>query len=67
MTMVVSAVKDQTLICDAVEEDGSIFVGGWEFDRKTGAEEDEYLGWGVKHGVTGSYLTKLTEVAKPNG
>lgn len=30
--------------------------GGWWFDRKTGAEEDEELQWGVKFGATGSFL-----------
>lgn len=34
-----------------------IICGWWTFDRKTGVEEDEDLGWGVKYGVTGSYLT----------
>lgn len=33
-----------------------IVCGAWEFDRATGVEEDEELGWGVKFGVTGSYL-----------
>jgi hypothetical protein len=32
-----------------------IICGGWEFDRRTGAEIDEYLGWGPG-GVTGSFL-----------
>ena len=29
---------------------------GWTFDRKTGAEVDDEIGWGPKHGVTGSHL-----------
>lgn len=33
-------------------------AGGWDFDRKTGAEEDPALGWGVKFGVTGSFLVE---------
>ena len=32
-----------------------IICGGWEFDRQTGAEIDEDLGWGPG-GVTGSFL-----------
>jgi hypothetical protein len=34
--------------------------GGWTFDRKTGMEEDELLGWGVQFGITGSYLVNDT-------
>ena len=32
-----------------------IICGGWEFDRQSGAEIDEDLGWG-SGGVTGSFL-----------
>jgi hypothetical protein len=32
-----------------------IICGAWEFDRRTGAEIDEDLGWGPA-GVTGSFL-----------
>lgn len=31
-------------------------IGGWSFDRITGAEIDDDLGWGPKYGVTGSFL-----------
>lgn len=31
---------------------------GWKFDRATGVEEDEDLGWGVEHKHTGSYLVE---------
>lgn len=31
---------------------------GYTFCRNTGAEEDHDLGWGVKFGVTGSYISK---------
>lgn len=31
-----------------------IECGDWRFDRKTGAEIDEFLGWGP--GMTGSYI-----------
>lgn len=30
----------------------------WKFDRDEGCEEDEDLGWGKAHGVTGTYLVK---------
>lgn len=33
-----------------------IHCGGWEFDRKTGAEIDEELGWGAPPKMTGSYI-----------
>ena len=29
---------------------------GWSFDRATGAEVDEEIGWGPQFGVIGSYL-----------
>jgi hypothetical protein len=32
-----------------------VCVGGWEFDRETGAEVDPELGWGPD-GITGSYI-----------
>lgn len=35
--------------------DTLITCGGWTFDRATGAEVDEELGWGPQG--TGSYLT----------
>lgn len=40
----------------AVDETTLMFQGMWTFDRKTGAEEDEDLQWGVKYGRTGSTL-----------
>ena len=38
-----------------------VCFGGWEFDRATGAEVDEELGWGPG-GVTGSYIEPKDEV-----
>lgn len=29
---------------------------GWEFDRKTGAEIDDFLDWGPPPKMTGSYI-----------
>jgi hypothetical protein len=38
--------------------DDRIVCGGWEFDKATGAEIDEYLGWGPppKYHMTGSFI-----------
>lgn len=41
----VSEVTDERIIC-----------GGWEFDRMTGAEIDDDLGWGPPPKMTGSFL-----------
>jgi len=35
-----------------------IICGDWEFDRMTGAEIDEMLGWGPPPKSTGSYIVK---------
>lgn len=35
-----------------------IICGDWEFDRTTGAEIDEVLGWGSPPKSTGSYIVK---------
>ena len=56
MKMKVVQVSEDLITCDAA--DG--FEGGWTFDRKTGAEEDADLQWGVRFGRTGSYLVKET-------
>lgn len=45
MPLIVKSVSDRRIIC----------VGGWEFDRATGIEVDEDLGWGPG-GVTGSWI-----------
>jgi hypothetical protein len=44
MTLTVESVTDTRITC----------LGGWSFDRATGAEVDEALGWGPER--TGSYL-----------
>jgi hypothetical protein len=46
----VSSVDDELIHCGG--EPGV----GWSFDRVTGAEVDEELGWGPRYGITGSYL-----------
>ena len=45
MVLRVTSVTDRLIVC-----------GDWTFDRETGVEEDEEIGWGVKFGHTGSYL-----------
>lgn len=56
MLMTVVEVRDDVVVCTAK---GSNIPKeeAWTFDRKTGAEEDDYLKWGVKYGVTGSFLS----------
>ncbi len=39
----VTAVTEERIIC-----------GDWQFDKRTGAEIDEFLGWGPD--LTGSYI-----------
>lgn len=39
---------------------------GWTFDRKTGIEVDDDLGWGPPPKHSGSYLVKDYNPTKPN-
>jgi hypothetical protein len=53
----VSKVTDQVITCS-----------DWEFDRETGAEIDEFLGWGPPPLMTGSYLDpSKTEPSRRKG
>ncbi|AEU37589.1 hypothetical protein [Granulicella mallensis] len=55
MKLRVSKVTNQVITC-----------GDWEFDRATGAEIDELLGWGPPPLTTGSYLDpSKTELSNP--
>jgi hypothetical protein len=45
MLLLVKSITEKRIIC----------AGGWEFDRATGMEVDEDLGWGPG-GVTGSWI-----------
>lgn len=47
MTLQVTDVTDTHIVC-----------GAWQFDRKSGVEEDGDLGWGVQFGVSGSCLVE---------
>ncbi len=55
MKLTVSAITDRVITC-----------ADWQFDKATGAEIDEYLGWGPPPLMTGSYLDpSKTEYATP--
>lgn len=57
MDMEIVEIKDNLLVCAAVEKKGGgLFMGGWTFDIETGMEVDEDLEWGPKHGGSGTYL-----------
>ena len=45
MDLDVTGVTEQTIVC-----------GPWVFDKKSGMEIDEDLGWGPQFGRTGSYI-----------
>jgi hypothetical protein len=47
-------------------DDKLIHCADWTFDRDTGAEVDEYLGWGPDSGGTGSYLVETNTGKNPN-
>ena len=50
MKLSVSAITDRIITCSA-----------WQFDRVTGAEIDEVLGWGPPPLMTGSYLESVKD------
>ncbi len=50
MNLTITAIDDEFIHCG----------GGWKFDKKTGAEVDEELGWGNEG--TGSYLKDINRV-----
>lgn len=60
MEMIVVKVEDTIIICTAIPCQHWPIEEMWKFDRKTGAEEDEDLRWGVKFGLTGTYLKLIT-------
>ena len=49
MELIVTEVTETEILCGARDE-------GYLFDRKTGAEIDEEIGWGPPPKITGSYL-----------
>ncbi|HYK95253.1 MAG TPA: hypothetical protein VE011_05205 [Candidatus Dormibacteraeota bacterium] len=54
MALVVTSVDDSFIYCG---EDG------WKFDRDSGVEVDEEIGWGPQFGITGSFLIHEEEVS----
>ena len=62
MSMIVKEVTPELLVCDVDQEPSPITDGKyWTFDRLTGAEVDEELGWGPATGVTGSVLKESVQ------
>lgn len=60
MKLRVTEVTDDRILCGISPSDNEPLAGEpWAFDRKTGIEEDERFGWGVKYGATGSYLVAV--------
>lgn len=41
--------------------DDMVVCGLWDFDRLTGAEIDDQLGWGPKHGKSGTFLSGIVD------
>lgn len=56
VTRLLAGTIPQPLRVVEVREDRIVCGGGWEFDRETGAEIDDDLGWGPH--FTGSYLRR---------
>jgi hypothetical protein len=54
---VIWATREEWFELDPDENPGNY----WTFDRGTGVEEDEGLGWGVSFGATGSMLVNVVE------
>lgn len=53
MSLVVTDIDERFIHCGG--------PGGWKFDRSTGIEVDEELGWGPQFGISGSYLVPRGE------
>lgn len=62
ITRLISSAKiPMIMTVESVDEDLIHMKGGWTFDRATGVEEDHDLGWGVRFGITGSFLVRDAE------
>ena len=65
MLMEVIEVSDEIITCGAIKNNKLVMDPDsgkpidWTFDRNSGAEEDHYLKWGVKFGITGSFLKEI--------
>jgi hypothetical protein len=60
VTRMLAGEIEMQLRVTAITED-RIICGGWEFDRLTGAEIDDDLGWGPPPRMTGSYIKEVAE------
>lgn len=56
MNLEVTKVDDTLIYCATPAGNDA-----WTFDRKTGIEVDEELGFGPDKGISGSYLTRVVE------
>ncbi len=63
MPLKITAFTDTLIICGGDEKEHT----GWWFDKATGAEIDEELGWGAPPMATGSYLEEIAVNPKPRG
>lgn len=57
MTFVVTDLTDTIIICGGDRNEHN----GWWFDRETGAEIDEDLGWGPPPKMTGSFAVAIPD------
>lgn len=51
MQLTITAIEDDLVVC-----------GAWTFDRTTGAEVDDELGWGPAYAYTGSYIRACNDL-----
>lgn len=57
VTRILADTISMQLIVTAIDEEFIHVGGGWKFDKVTGAEIDEELGWNKER--TGSYIKEL--------
>lgn len=68
VTRMLGGVVPMKLIVGEIDEkEDMIYIGkkdqgGWKFDRITGVEIDEDLGWTRESGNTGSYLIAINDI-----
>jgi hypothetical protein len=54
MTLVITEIKGDRILC-----------GDYEFDKVTGAEIDDFLGWGAPPKMTGSFIAQYSHAPLP--
>lgn len=60
MELKVTEIDDELIYCGPKGE-------GWTFDRVSGIEVDDDLGWGPKYGRTGSRIVGVKPPVSPQG